>query len=50
MKRQLTFDYADNMYSIFEDGTKVFSIDPKDMKFDSLKFYEGILKIFYGDR
>ena len=44
MKRQLTFDYADNMYSIFEDGTKVFSIDPKDMKFDSLKFYEGIYK------
>lgn len=32
------------MYSIFDDGTKVFSIDPKDMKFDSQKFYEGIYK------
>lgn len=44
MKRQLTFDYADNMYSIFDGETKVFSIDPKDMKFDSQKFYEGIYK------
>ena len=42
MKRQLTFDYADNMYSIFEDGTKVFSVlngkSQNQINYDTTKF------------
>lgn len=44
MKRLLTFDYKENQYILQESDTVVFSINENDLKFDSLKFYEGIYK------
>lgn len=44
MRRQLYFDYspAENNYIIQEDGTCIFRIDGKTLKFVSLEFYSGI--------
>ena len=44
MKRQLTFNKSDGKYVICEQQKELFIIDPDNMRFDSLKFYNGIYK------
>ena len=44
MKRHLTFSSTDGKYVIFENDTELFAINAKDMRFDSLKFYNGVYK------
>lgn len=42
MKRLLTFDYKNGEYILMESQKVLFSINASDLKFDALKFYEGV--------
>lgn len=42
MKRLLTLKYDNGCYLLMEDGNKIFDIQESDLKFDSLKFYQGV--------
>lgn len=44
MKRIIKLDYKDNQYVLLESDNIIFSINENDLKFDSLKFYNGIYK------
>lgn len=44
MKRIIKLDYKDNQYILLEKDSMIFSINENDLKFDSLKFYNGIYK------
>lgn len=44
MKRIIKLDYKDNQYVLLETDNIIFSINENDLKFDSLKFYNGIYK------
>lgn len=44
MKRIIKLDYKDNKYVLLETDNIIFSINENDLKFDSLKFYNGIYK------
>lgn len=44
MKRSIDFDYSDGSYVLIDGGKVVFSIDANTLKFDSLRFYEGLYK------
>lgn len=46
MKRQLIFKYVDNQYQLVEENETLFVISSDDLRFDSLKFYQGV---FCGD-
>lgn len=42
MKRLLTFNYKNGEYTLMESQQVLFSINESDLKFDALKFYEGV--------
>lgn len=42
MKRLLTLQYSEGCYSLVENDIILFCIKESDLKFDSLKFYQGI--------
>jgi len=44
MKRLVEFKILDDAYVLIESEKTVFSIDSKDLKFDSKKFYENLYK------
>lgn len=44
MKRIIKLDYKENQYVLKEEDNVIFSINENDLKFDSLKFYNGIYK------
>ena len=44
MKRIIKLDYEENQYVLKEEDNVIFSINENDLKFDSLKFYNGIYK------
>jgi phage repressor protein C with HTH and peptisase S24 domain len=44
MKRQLKFELQNDKYVITENGTVIFTIGGKDLKFESAKFYNGVYK------
>ena len=44
MKRLITFKRQNNIYVLEESNKVLFEIDIADLKFNSLKFYEGIYK------
>lgn len=44
MKRLLTFNLVEGVYTIQESSEVIFSIDGGSLQFDSHKFYEGIFK------
>lgn len=46
MTRHLTFKHSENQYVLLEDEQVVFSIDEKELQFNSLLFYQGI----YADK
>lgn len=44
MKRIIKLDYEENQYVLKEEDNVIFNINENDLKFDSLKFYNGIYK------
>lgn len=46
MTRHLTFKHSENQYVLLEDEQIVFTIDDKELQFNSLLFYQGI----YADK
>jgi hypothetical protein len=44
MKRLVEFKILDEAYVLIESEKTVFSINSKDLKFDSKKFYENLYK------
>ena len=44
MKRIIEFNFQDDKYCLNENGEIIFSIDTKDLKFNSLDFYNSIYK------
>ena len=42
MKRSIEFSYSDGAYCLQENGDTIFSVDVAALKFDSLKFYQGL--------
>ncbi len=42
MKRSIEFSYSDGAYRLQENGDTIFSVDVASMKFDSLRFYQGL--------
>lgn len=46
MTRHLTFKHSENQYVLIENEQVVFTIDEKELQFDSLRFYQGI----YADK
>lgn len=48
MTRLLAFNYIDNEYLIQENNDTIFQINADDLKFDSLKFYQGLYQRHNG--
>ena len=44
MTRLLAFNYIDNEYLIQENNETIFQINADDLRFDSLKFYQGLFQ------
>ena len=45
MTRLLAFNYIDNEYLIQENNETIFQINADDLRFDSLKFYQGLYHV-----
>lgn len=48
MTRLLAFNYIDNEYLIQENNETIFQINADDLRFDSLKFYQGLYQRHNG--